>query len=90
MTKPIKKLLVFPSLVPIYLYRLVIKPLLPRSCKFYPTCSEYAIQCIVRFGPITGWWMGLKRVARCNPFNKRSGGYDPVPYRYKGGAKWVV
>ena len=51
--------------------------LFPDSCRFRPTCSEYVLQSVQRYGIIRGGFMGVKRIARCNPFN--SGGYDPVP-----------
>ena len=76
--------------IPVYLYRWLIRPLIPRSCRFSPTCSQYAIIAIRRHGMIVGWQMALWRVARCNPFHKRSGGYDPVRWGLRGGAKWVV
>lgn len=49
----------------------------PPSCRFQPTCSQYAITALERFGPLKGGWMAFKRLLRCNPFCK--GGYDPVP-----------
>lgn len=49
----------------------------PASCRFVPTCSQYAYVAIQRYGALKGGWMGFKRILRCNPFNK--GGYDPVP-----------
>jgi len=49
----------------------------PPSCRFYPTCSEYSLESIRRFGAFYGTILSIKRVARCNPFNK--GGFDPVP-----------
>ncbi len=58
-------------------YRLVISPLFPPSCRFQPTCSQYAIQAVERFGALKGSWLALKRILRCHPFNP--GGYDPVP-----------
>jgi putative membrane protein insertion efficiency factor len=57
-------------------YQVAISPLFPRSCRFYPTCSEYAITAIKRHGPFKGGMLGLMRIFRCNPFNP--GGYDPV------------
>lgn len=60
-------------------YKMVISPLLPSSCRFYPTCSEYSYQAIDRFGVVRGGWMTVRRIARCNPFCE--GGYDPVPER---------
>ncbi|MBU2569606.1 MAG: membrane protein insertion efficiency factor YidD [Gammaproteobacteria bacterium] len=58
-------------------YRLVISPLLPPSCRYQPTCSEYAIEAITRHGPFKGLWLTLKRLGRCHPWG--SHGYDPVP-----------
>lgn len=49
----------------------------PASCRFYPTCSEYTRQAIVKYGLFKGGWLGLKRICRCHPWNE--GGYDPVP-----------
>jgi len=57
-------------------YQLFISPVLPPSCRFYPTCSEYAILSIRRHGPLRGTIAGLKRLGRCHPWH--SGGYDPV------------
>ncbi|MBN2516282.1 MAG: membrane protein insertion efficiency factor YidD [Deltaproteobacteria bacterium] len=57
-------------------YQTVISPLFPTSCRFYPTCSEYAVTAITRYGPFKGSFLGLKRILRCHPLNP--GGYDPV------------
>lgn len=59
------------------IYKWIISPLFPNACRFYPTCSEYTIEALHKHGIIIGLWLGLKRILRCNPFNK--GGYDPVP-----------
>lgn len=58
-------------------YKLVISPLLPSACRYYPTCSEYMREAIAKRGVVSGVWMGLKRLGRCHPFHE--GGYDPVP-----------
>jgi putative membrane protein insertion efficiency factor len=57
-------------------YKKIISPHLPPSCRFYPTCSSYAIEAIKKYGVIKGSMLATYRVLRCNPFNK--GGYDPV------------
>jgi putative membrane protein insertion efficiency factor len=65
--------------IPIFLiklYRALISPLFPPSCRFYPTCSEYSIEALLKFGVFKGGWMSLKRVGKCHPFHP--GGYDPV------------
>lgn len=58
-------------------YQIVLAPLLPVSCRYYPSCSTYAIEALDRHGAFRGGWLTLRRLARCNPF--RPGGYDPVP-----------
>lgn len=60
----------------IIVYQRLISPLKPRSCRFYPTCSEYAIQAIKKYGILKGIGKSLIRVAKCHPFHP--GGYDPV------------
>ncbi len=62
-------------------YKNFISVLFPPSCRFYPTCSEYSLQSIQKFGAIRGGWLSIKRIVRCNPFNP--GGYDPVPDEIK-------
>ncbi|HZJ46137.1 MAG TPA: membrane protein insertion efficiency factor YidD [Pyrinomonadaceae bacterium] len=57
-------------------YKLGISPLLPPSCRFTPTCSEYAVDAISRYGALRGSGLALRRLLKCHPFNP--GGYDPV------------
>lgn len=57
-------------------YQRWLSPLLPPSCRFHPTCSEYTRQAVLRYGAARGLWMGLKRITRCQPLC--AGGFDPV------------
>jgi hypothetical protein len=57
-------------------YQKFISPLKPGNCRFYPTCSNYALEAINKYGSLKGGWMAIKRILSCHPFN--SGGYDPV------------
>ena len=69
-------------------YKRHVSPLLPPACRFLPTCSEYAMEAVDRYGALRGGWLAIKRLLRCNPFCK--GGYDPVPTlpsRRHGGRK---
>ncbi|HVA37574.1 MAG TPA: membrane protein insertion efficiency factor YidD [Candidatus Dormibacteraeota bacterium] len=61
----------------IRLYQLVISPALPASCRFYPSCSEYARQAVARHGALRGTWLAVRRLVRCGPWHP--GGHDPVP-----------
>ncbi|KRG16109.1 membrane protein insertion efficiency factor YidD [Lederbergia galactosidilytica] len=58
-------------------YRKFISPLKPPTCRFYPTCSQYGLEAIQRFGAIRGGWLTIKRIGKCHPFHP--GGMDPVP-----------
>ena len=71
------KLLEVLLLLPIVFYQRVISPFTPPSCRFTPTCSEYARQAIAKHGPFKGLWLALKRLSRCHPWG--GSGYDPVP-----------
>ena len=63
--------------LPIWFYQICISPLLGPSCRFTPTCSEYAKQAILKHGPIKGLGLAIWRILRCNPWG--GSGYDPVP-----------
>ncbi|MFL1684084.1 MULTISPECIES: membrane protein insertion efficiency factor YidD [Bacteroidales] len=72
-----KKIFSWILLIPIYFYRACISPLKPPTCRFVPTCSEYAIQAIKKYGPLKGTCLAIKRILRCHPWG--GSGYDPVP-----------
>jgi len=61
----------------IFIYKNMISPFFPSQCRFYPTCSEYTRQAIIKYGAIKGIFLFLKRILKCHPFHP--GGYDPVP-----------
>ncbi len=64
-------------ILPIRFYQKCISPLTPPSCRFVPTCSQYAIEAIKKYGPIKGAFLAIKRILRCHPWG--GSGYDPVP-----------
>jgi putative membrane protein insertion efficiency factor len=73
----VTKVLSWLLLLPIRFYQLYISPLLGPSCRFTPTCSEYARQAILKHGPFKGLYLAVWRILRCNPWG--GSGYDPVP-----------
>jgi len=60
----------------IKLYQIIISPMKGPTCRFYPTCSQYAALAVEKYGVLKGSWLAIKRIARCHPYNP--GGYDPV------------
>lgn len=87
--KLFKKIINFIVKIPVYFYKGVLSPILPHSCRFYPTCSSYFLEAVDKFGPFKGFCLGIKRILRCNPIIKVSG-YDPVPNNIKGDFKWLL
>ncbi len=63
--------------LPVIFYRGCISPMLPQSCRFTPTCSQYALEALRRHGAVKGLWLTVKRIMRCHPWG--GSGYDPVP-----------
>jgi uncharacterized protein len=58
-------------------YQRFVSPALPPSCRFHPSCSQYALEAVTRYGALRGVWLAVRRLARCHPFHP--GGFDPVP-----------
>ena len=81
MTRLVTRLVTRALCAPIRLYRLVLSPLMPPSCRFQPTCSAYALEAITRHGPVKGLMLSLRRLSRCHPIPWLGGasGFDPVP-----------
>ena len=73
MIKVLNYLLIFP----IKLYQILLSPLIGPSCRFTPTCSNYAIEAINKHGPFKGFWLAIKRISKCHPWG--DSGHDPVP-----------
>ncbi len=71
------KILAIPFIFVIYFYQKVISPLTPPSCRYTPTCSQYTLEALKKYGVFKGSWLGFKRIIRCNPWG--GSGYDPVP-----------
>jgi putative membrane protein insertion efficiency factor len=64
-------------LLVIWFYQKAVSPYLPRSCRYYPTCSAYALEAVKKYGVIKGSFLAIRRVLRCHPLHE--GGFDPVP-----------
>ncbi len=75
--KTLSRVVVWMLILPIRFYQTAISPFTPPSCRFTPTCSEYARQALIKYGPVKGLALAVWRVLRCNPWG--GAGYDPVP-----------
>lgn len=75
-----RKLMTILLKAPIKVYQYVISPYLPSNCRYYPTCSNYAVEALNKHGPIKGSLLAIGRIARCHPWGGR--GYDPVPEKF--------
>ncbi|MGM9788034.1 MAG: membrane protein insertion efficiency factor YidD [Candidatus Cryptobacteroides sp.] len=73
----LKKILNAPFIFLIKFYQKCISPLTPPSCRFTPTCSQYALEAFRKYGPLKGLYLSVRRILRCHPFG--GSGYDPVP-----------
>jgi len=60
-------------------YQKYISPLTPPTCRYVPTCSQYALEALQKYGALKGGWLAIKRICRCHPFHKGHDFYDPVP-----------
>lgn len=69
----LRRILIFP----IRFYQLCISPMFPATCRYTPTCSQYAVEAILKHGPLRGTWLAIRRICRCHPWG--GSGYDPVP-----------
>jgi hypothetical protein len=72
-----KKIITYPFILLVKFYQAAISPYTPSSCRYTPTCSNYTVEALNRFGLIKGGWLSIKRISSCHPWG--SSGYDPVP-----------
>ena len=75
----INKIITYPIIACIKIYQLLVSPIIGQNCRYLPTCSEYTIECLKKFGLIKGIILSFKRVSKCHPWG--SHGYDPIPNR---------
>ena len=73
----INNIVLYPILLIIKIYQTVLSPILPSTCRYSPTCSEYTKQSLIKFGLIKGGMISIKRIIKCNPWG--GNGYDPIP-----------
>lgn len=71
----LRGLLAFVVVLPVRFYQICLRPMLPSVCRYHPSCSEYFVLAVEKYGPIRGVWKGVCRICRCHPW--RQGGYDP-------------
>jgi len=76
-SKDMKKILRFLFLLPVYFYKYSISPLFPPRCRYVPTCSQYTIEAVSKYGIFKGGYLATKRILSCHPWG--GSGYDPVP-----------
>lgn len=90
--KYLKKIITFPlkavGIALIYCYKYCISPILPHTCRFYPTCSTYAVLALKEFGFFKGSYLAIKRILKCVPNGKS--GLDLLPLNIKGDLKWLI
>ena len=82
----VAQLLKIPVLLLLKAYKRLISPLLGQRCRFYPSCSDYTMQAVERYGVLRGGWLGARRLIRCHPLNP--GGHDPVPDQPHWHGRW--
>jgi putative membrane protein insertion efficiency factor len=75
--KKIFQILAIPLIILIKIYQVLISPLIPPSCRFTPTCSQYTLEALKKYGILKGSWLGFRRIIKCHPWG--GSGYDPVP-----------
>ena len=73
----VKEILSLPLILLVRFYQKLISPYKPSCCRFTPTCSQYALEALRKYGPLKGSWLAFKRIIRCHPWG--GSGYDPVP-----------
>ena len=75
--KTVKNILILPFVAFIRMYQLIISPWLGPQCRYTPTCSQYGLEALKKYGPVKGLWLTIKRIVRCHPWGGH--GHDPVP-----------
>jgi putative membrane protein insertion efficiency factor len=81
MSRSLNRTLAAPLVLLVRLYQRFVSPLRPPTCRFYPSCSAYAVTALERFGPLRGGWLAARRLGRCHPWTP--GGVDPVPMTWE-------